>query len=172
MSAYIHRISIYGEMEIRFNATMFHDFNLTWLNETFVDIYMIPDQLDSVDNISNWNLTWNVTSYEDNILKIQLNFTNSSAISQFIEQDRIVFHLRNNDSNAFYSPEAGNYLHHEYWTLTSRVRKQLDESWRYWMDQLEKAVFWMKMLLLMCLLFMMIPGAFGFRYYMWYLRSL
>ena len=80
--------------------------------------------------------------------------------------------MRNNDSNAFYSPEAGNYLHHEYWTLTSRVRKQLDDSWRYWMDLAEKGVFWMKMLLLMCLAFMMIPGAFGFRYYMWYLRSL
>lgn len=68
-------------MEVRFNAKMFNDFNLSWLNETFVDIYMIPDSLDSVDNISNWNLTWNVISYVDNILKIQLNFNNRTAIS-------------------------------------------------------------------------------------------
>jgi hypothetical protein len=70
------------------------------------------------------------------------------------------------------SDETGNYLHHDSWVLTSRVRKQLDISWKYWMDIVELLAYYMKLLLLLCLLFMLIPGCWGFRYYMWYLRSL
>lgn len=81
VSAYIHSISIYGEMEIRFNASMFTEFNHSWLNESFVDMYMIPTDPDDGYNISRWNFTWNVTSYKDNVLKIQLNFTDRTAIS-------------------------------------------------------------------------------------------
>ena len=42
VTAYIHSVSIFGEMEIRFNASMFTNFNFSLLNASLVDIYVIP----------------------------------------------------------------------------------------------------------------------------------
>jgi hypothetical protein len=86
VTAYIHSISIYGLMEIRFNASMMTDFNLTehltHLNKSLVDIYMIPDESVDSSNITNWNISaWEAVYFEDNVLRIQLNFTNTTAIS-------------------------------------------------------------------------------------------
>lgn len=133
---------------------------------------MIPTDPEPSINISRWNLTWNLTYFKDNVMRIQLNFSDPAAISQKIDQDRIVFHLLNNQSQAFFSPETGNYLHHNYWTLTSRVRKQLSLEWKYWMDWEESLVWWMMNLLIFSLVFKYLFRHFGFNYNMWYLRSL
>ena len=42
VTAKIYRISIFGEVEVRFNATLRPDLNLTNVNETVVDFYMLP----------------------------------------------------------------------------------------------------------------------------------
>lgn len=60
---------------------MFTDFNFSWFNESFVDIYMIPNDPELDINITRWNFTWNLTYFEDNIMRIQLNFSDPKAIS-------------------------------------------------------------------------------------------
>ena len=42
VTAYIKSISVTGEMLIQFNATMLTNFNLTLVNKTNVDIYVVP----------------------------------------------------------------------------------------------------------------------------------
>lgn len=55
--------------------------HLTHLNKD-VDIYVIPNKTVDSSNITNWNITaWEAVYYEENVLRIQLNFTNITAIS-------------------------------------------------------------------------------------------
>lgn len=171
VSAYIHSINIYGLMEIRFNATMFTNISLEILNTSLLDIYMVPFEPEPGWNVSAWNLTWQPVYYNQTTLLIQLNFTDRLSISQKIVQDRIVFHIKD-FSVAFYSPERRNFLHHDYWTLTSRVRRQLPDYWRPYMEAAEVNVEVMNWLLLVTFLLAMVPTGMNFRYYMWYLRSL
>ena len=55
-------------MLIQFNASMFTNFNFTLVNETNVDIYVMPasdrDQ-DATFNVSTVNLTWYLQNYTD-----------------------------------------------------------------------------------------------------------
>lgn len=66
VSAFIHSISVYGLMEVRFNASMNTFFNWSMVNQSLLDIYMVPDKPEPDINITRWNLTWNMTHYEDN----------------------------------------------------------------------------------------------------------
>lgn len=68
-------------MEIRFNATMNTFVNWTAVNSTLVDIYMKPHYVEDGVSIERWNLTWNLTAYEDNRMFIQLKFNDPTAIS-------------------------------------------------------------------------------------------
>ena len=85
VTAYIHSISIFGEMEIRFNATMFTDFNFSELNKSLVDIYIIPNNPEPDFNMSHLNFTWNLTYYNDKVMRIQMNFTHPKDISLNLE---------------------------------------------------------------------------------------
>jgi len=73
VTAYIKSISITGEMEILFNASMLTTFNYTLLNETNFDIYVIPakgrEDFDDF-NLSDVNLTWSLVNYTDNLMRI------------------------------------------------------------------------------------------------------
>lgn len=111
-------------MEIRFNASMFTNFNFSMLNASLVDIYIIPFAPGPDFNMSHLNFTWNLTYYEEDVMRIQLNFEYPKSISLNLEQDTIVFHIKN-ETQAFYSPEVEKQLHLESWTLTSKVRKQM-----------------------------------------------
>jgi len=65
-------------MSILFNTEMNTNFNHSFINSSNVDIYVVPAQnrhLAEEFNVSTVNLTWNVISYEENELIIQLNFT-------------------------------------------------------------------------------------------------
>ena len=55
-------------MLIVFNATMLTNFNLTLLNHTNVDIYVVPAMnrdKDTTFNVSTVNLTWYVQNYTE-----------------------------------------------------------------------------------------------------------
>ena len=41
-SARIAKISVFGEMEILFNATMFTDFDFRFMNSSYLDVYVQP----------------------------------------------------------------------------------------------------------------------------------
>lgn len=68
-AAFIESISVTGEMLILFNATMLTDFNLTFVNHTNVDIYVVPamdrDKHDNTFNEITVNFTWHVLNYTD-----------------------------------------------------------------------------------------------------------
>lgn len=82
-----------------------------------------------------------------------------------------MWHLKN-FSEAFYSDEANNFLHHDYWTLTSRVRRQLGGEWQTWMQAAESNVATIKAMFLFSYIMALLPTGMNFRYFMWYLRSL
>ena len=57
VSARFNKIGAMGELEIQFNSSMVIPQNLSWINETAVDIYIIPSK-----NISE-------SDYEENMLR-------------------------------------------------------------------------------------------------------
>lgn len=177
LTAYIHDIDIYGLMEIRFNASMFTHFNLTNLTTDLLDIYIDPSyELPDGFNMSDLNFTWNATFYNNTdfgyaVMKIQIYWNNASAISQMVEQDKIVWHIKQ-DFMGFFSPNVGKMLHKDYWTLRHRVRTQLDPYWKYWMDWVETSSYWVTGFLIGSFLFSQLPAGGNFRYFMWYMRTM
>jgi hypothetical protein len=66
VSAYINSIDQFGRMEIMINSTMFTSLNFSMLNESTLDIYVMPSpdmQLSNAYNLSQYNLTWSLASY-------------------------------------------------------------------------------------------------------------
>lgn len=73
-------------------------------------------------NISNLNFTWNVTSYEKDEMAIDLNFTDPNFISLKLEQDSLIFHIRENASDIFQGKIIPNsFLSSEYFTLQKKI---------------------------------------------------
>lgn len=98
MSAKISSISNIGLVTVKFNQTMKTDqFNLTNINRTVLDIYIEPSIVyyDYQKNQSNYNMTWNVTSFKANILEIQLFLNYPLKISPGSIQDVLHFKLNN-----------------------------------------------------------------------------
>lgn len=71
VTAYIHSISVFGLMEVRFNASMFDQYNLTLLNNrSMLDLYIVPERLDADLNISRLNFTWEIVYFEDKVMRV------------------------------------------------------------------------------------------------------
>lgn len=82
VTAYIHSISVYGELEVRFNASMFTNFNFSILTPELLDIYLEPSYSLPVDfNMSSINFTWNLTYYKDRVMRFKLHWNDPDAIS-------------------------------------------------------------------------------------------
>jgi hypothetical protein len=73
VSAEIESINEYGLMKISFNDTMFTDFNHSFINQTSVDIHILPalhrDRYEGFDPQSI-NLTWKLVSYNNTAMYI------------------------------------------------------------------------------------------------------
>jgi hypothetical protein len=160
-------------MEVRFNASMFSDYNLTVLNASLLDLYIIPSVNLKIDrNVSDLNFTWEVVYFEDKVMHFQLNWSDPFAISPYLEQDLLCLHIKNNTRPLFYSPDLNKQLHFNSWTLYKKVRKQLDHKWKMWMDLAETITKMVYVMFLFCFLLQLLPIGRNFRYYMWYMRSL
>jgi len=72
-------------MEIRYNASMFTDFNFSLLNSSTVDIYIIPYDPKPDFNMSHLNFTWSLAFYEIDVMLIQMNFSHPKDISLNLE---------------------------------------------------------------------------------------
>jgi len=73
-------------MVVKFNTTMVTDFyNISILNETFIDIYVEPAlnrHVDSEDfKMESVNLTWKAVYYKFDEMWFELKFNQPSAIS-------------------------------------------------------------------------------------------
>ena len=90
-----------GLMKIEFSHEMNTNFTLkkinsTSLNSTVVDVFITPvDYLEEVNIKRDVNLTWNVTSFENKYLEIQLNYSSPLSISVLDNYDNITFHVKN-----------------------------------------------------------------------------
>jgi hypothetical protein len=70
-TATIESITALGEMKIRFNTSMITTVNLTELNSTVLDMYIIPAlerHQENAFNISKLNFTFNATDFRDDLL--------------------------------------------------------------------------------------------------------
>jgi hypothetical protein len=78
-------------------------------------------------DVKTVNLTWNITSYEKDIMRIKLVFNNFAEISPLVEQDELIFHIKD-PLHFFISDEYLTDLDIAYWTLSSKLKKQMDDT--------------------------------------------
>lgn len=134
VSAFVKKIDVFGEVTIKFNTHMRvknPNITLSHINSTIVDCYIVPR--------GNWhltkknfkleqlNFTWNVTSYENEFMKLKLNFTDPIQISPGLPYDRFVFHIKEKYS-FFFSSEYFKDLHDNYTTLEYGMPKQMVDN--------------------------------------------
>ena len=83
--AQIDSISTVGILSVTFNYDMLTNFNLSQLNSSIIDIYMVPANQRHLEeqnfNMSQLNFTWEVESFEIRTMVIKLNFSCSMCIS-------------------------------------------------------------------------------------------
>ena len=74
ISAYIKSVDSLGLMQIQFSRNMNTTKIMKKLNTTYVDIFVTP--YSDRENLKerNVNLTWNITSFENKTLLVQMNF--------------------------------------------------------------------------------------------------
>jgi len=83
-TASIFSISARGQLDIRFSTEMLTTINLTQVNTTMIDIYIVPAEnrhLSDGFNITKLNFTWNATEFYYDTLTIMLDFPNPSYVS-------------------------------------------------------------------------------------------
>ena len=71
---------------------MFYQFNHSLINSTVVDIYIIPteediEEDDVILDITEFNFTWNVTDFKEDILTIQLDINTPPSVSRLEIRD-------------------------------------------------------------------------------------
>jgi len=81
VTAFIDKISIFGEVDIEFNATMFNTFNYTMVNNTWIDVYLIPEDPASNYNWTLANFTWELIDYSPNVMRIKIKWLDAASIS-------------------------------------------------------------------------------------------
>ena len=122
-----------GLMSVKFNSTMRTEgVNLTHINSTIIDLYIIPEQdrhLEEGFNITTLNLTWQATDFKNDTLQIQLYFNNPSVISPLPIPDRIALSLKDPEyANYFMSKKLLKPLHQDWWTISRTIKKQMAPS--------------------------------------------
>ena len=71
------------------------NFSLPFLNETFVNISIIPAEVENQDEPRNLNLTWKVKNFTKDVLNISVSFDNAIQVSVYEEKDKIIFEAKN-----------------------------------------------------------------------------
>ena len=117
-------------MVIKFNANMFTIFNHTWINQTSTPMDLIINDMRDMEtgfDRSKLDFVWNVTSYEDDLLTIKVNFTSAPSISPDVDSDSLRINLT--DLAFFFrSTEKNAELEKDYYVLEAKVRKQLEDN--------------------------------------------
>ena len=119
--AYIKSVNSLGLMNIEFSRNMNVTKVIDQLNDTYVDIFITPYVYE--DQPRNVNLTWNITSFDNQTLLVQLDFENPLLISSSLRYDTITFDVIN-QTDIFVSTE-GLKLDTDSKTLSSKINKQM-----------------------------------------------
>ena len=102
-------------MELEFDDIISDTFNVSMINGTFLNMYIVPALSRLDDNgfdIKSVNFTWKCLSVKGNIMGFKLTFSIPFEISPLIEQDTIHFFIKDEGYPLF----------------TSKNRKILDPS--------------------------------------------
>ena len=112
-----------GLLEINFSHIMNKNLTIDYLNLTYLDIFVTPNLL-AENNERDVNLTWDLVSFENKTLLIQLNFSSPLDISaSVLHYDNITVHVIN-FTDIFVS-NSGLFLNRESKNLTSKIKKQM-----------------------------------------------
>jgi hypothetical protein len=68
-----------GKVVIKFNQKMNTSLNTSWINQTNTLIYVEPQDKRDLEigfNKSSLDITWFVDSYQDDVMKINIKFSN------------------------------------------------------------------------------------------------
>lgn len=121
ISAYIKSVNSLGLMNIQFSRNMNTTKIMKKLNTTYVDIFITPYETGEDYQARNLNLTWNITSFENQTLLVQLDFENPIMISSSMRYDNITFDVINK-TDIFISND-GLKLDDESKNLTLKIKK-------------------------------------------------
>ena len=70
---------MHGKVVIKFNQKMNTSLNTSWINQTNTLIYVEPQDKRDLEigfNKSSLDITWFVDSYQDDVMKINIKFSN------------------------------------------------------------------------------------------------
>lgn len=91
-----------------------------------IDCYIRPFNDWHIDNpnfdLQKLNFTWNATNYQNNTLKLKLNFSNPVWVTPEFRFDKFVFHIKKKH-DFFISKEYLKDLHDNFTTLTRGIRR-------------------------------------------------
>ena len=118
--SYIKSISSMGLMEIEFSEKMNTNLTINKLNITYIDIFITP-YISLETEYKDVNLTWEVISFKNTTLLVQLNFSNPLMISNNIKYDNITVHVIN-FTDIFVS-DRGLKLNYNSKNMTSKIKK-------------------------------------------------
>jgi len=103
-------------MEIKFNQSIYNDFDVSWVNYTNTNISLIPAMNRDEFAGFNWttlNFTWKTLNITENKLFIKINFSEPIETSPLIEQDTIKVFF-NQSASFFRSIKYNVTLHEKY----------------------------------------------------------
>ena len=121
--AFIKSVDSMGLMNIQFSHQMNTNLTISKLNTTFIDIFVTPRSESSITTERDVNLTWNATSFQNETLLVQLNFSSPLSISSSMVYDTINFHVIN-FTDVFMSTD-GLVLTESSKNITKMLRKQM-----------------------------------------------
>ena len=92
MTASFYNMSVFADVEIKFNDTIFipKNFNYSWINQTNTILSIIPAlnrNLDPGFDASKLFFTWKVVNITKNKILLKLNFSDPSYLSPLVTQD-------------------------------------------------------------------------------------
>ena len=114
------------------------DFDLSLIDDTVLDIYVLPalnrHLEDPTFDHSTIELTWVVDSFEDKDLVLNITFKNAMAISPLQIQDRLVIEFKNltwpydPKNEIIYTKDIGKTIDDSYRVISRAIQRQLEDS--------------------------------------------
>lgn len=88
-TAYIRSIDMYGNLHVKFNHQMVPIPNITAINKTMLDLYIVPspDRDEKTFNVRDVNFTWTTNRFFKDSLWLKLKFYKPVEISKTANQD-------------------------------------------------------------------------------------
>jgi hypothetical protein len=126
-TAKILKITPLGEVFIEFSTKMKIDFELTELDSSVLEIFLSPSEESLLMEDFDYTLlkfTWVASSFSDNLLKLDLTFTEPFDVSRGIIHDTLTIHI-NNTQHYFISAELLSDLSDDSLILSGKIQRQL-----------------------------------------------